>query len=240
MTEARIGWGGECWLSTDGTMGNLIELLEVVSFGLPDDQVDEVEATHLKSPNKRKEYIAGLADGGDIEVTLNYVPGSPTDIAVRNAKDARNTRAIRFVIPDEAGMPEWKVETYGFVKGYSRGPISAGDKIEATITVRITGAQAESSVAGGVAPVNTVTPAITGTAKVGTALSVSNGTWTGTPAPTFTYRWFVGGIEVPGAIASSYTPVTGDIGKPVIAEVRANNSSGTVSRLTAPTANIVA
>lgn len=145
MTDARIGWGGEVQLSSSSSVAGLVELVEVVSFSLPDDQADEVEATHLKSPNKRKEFISGLTDGGEVEVTLNYVPGSATDILIRDAKDDGDTRAVRFIIPDQTGVAAWQITTTCFVKGYSRGPISAGDKIEATVRLRITGAQSEAA-----------------------------------------------------------------------------------------------
>ncbi len=143
MTEARTGWGGEFHLSTDDDPANYVELEEVVSFGLPDDTVDEVEATHLKSANKRKEFIAGLIDGGDITVEINYVPGSITDLALRDARDGRDIRAVKCVIPDINGDADHKVETFGFLKGYSRGPIEAGAKIASTATFRITGDQSE-------------------------------------------------------------------------------------------------
>lgn len=143
MTEARIGWGGEFHLSTDDDPANYAEMVEVASFGLPDDQSDEVEVTHLKSPNRRKEFISGLTDGGEVEISFNYDPGSATDLALRDAKDDGDTRAVKFVIPDQVGDPEWKIETFGFVKGYSRGPVAAGEKIAATVRVRITGAQTE-------------------------------------------------------------------------------------------------
>lgn len=146
-SEARIGWGGEFHLSTDNTAANLDEMVEVVSFGLPDDEVEEVEVTHLKSPNRRREFISGLQDGGEVEVTLNYVPGSATDAAIRAAKAAGDVRAIRFIIPDTDGTPDWQIDTFGFVKGYARGPIAAGDKIEATVRIRVTGAQTEAAAA---------------------------------------------------------------------------------------------
>lgn len=142
-SEATIGWGGEVHLSTDNTATNLTELVEVVSFGLPDEDVDEVEVTHLKSPNRYKEFIAGLADRGSVEVTLNYVPGSATDTLISAARAAGDTRAVKFVIPDQTGAPAWEISTFAFVQGYARGPVSAGDKIEATLRLRITGDQTE-------------------------------------------------------------------------------------------------
>lgn len=139
MTDARAGWGGEVHLSTDETEANLAELVEVVSFGLPDADVQEIEVTHLKSPNRRREFIAGMTDGGEVEVTLNYVPGSATDTLITAARDAGTTRAIRFVIPDQAGDPDWQVDTFAFVKGYAKGPVVADGKIEATLRLRVTG-----------------------------------------------------------------------------------------------------
>lgn len=145
-SSARIGWGGEVHLSTDNTVLNLTELVEVVSFGLPDADVDEVEVTHLKSPNRYREFVAGLADRGAVEVTLNYVPGSATDTLIAAARAARDVRAVRFVIPDIDGTPAWQIDTFAFVQGYARGPVSAGDKIEATLRLRITGDQTEAAV----------------------------------------------------------------------------------------------
>jgi hypothetical protein len=143
MTEARSGWGGEFHLSTDDDPANYVELEEVVSFTLPDDTIDEIEASHLKSPGNRKEYIAGMIDGGDVTVEFNYVPGSDTDLALRNARDTRTIRAVKFGIPNKLGVVTHEVETFGFLKGYSRGPIEGGSKIAAQATFRITGAQSE-------------------------------------------------------------------------------------------------
>ena len=37
---------------------------------------------------------------------------------------------------------------------------------------------------------NTVRPSISGTARVGQTLTVNKGTWTGTPTPKFTRKWY--------------------------------------------------
>ena len=66
---------------------------------------------------------------------------------------------------------------------------------------------------------NTVAPAITGTARVGFTLTVTNGTWTG-PARAFTRQWMRGSVPV-GAGATTYVPVVGDIGSPITCIVTA-------------------
>jgi hypothetical protein len=86
------------------------------------------------------------------------------------------------------------------------------------------------------APVNTVVPTITGTATVGSTLTAGNGTWTGNPTPTYTYEWLVGGI-VKGT-ASTYVPVTSDIGKTAVLRVTGRNPVAAVAAVSVATAVI--
>jgi hypothetical protein len=79
------------------------------------------------------------------------------------------------------------------------------------------------------APVNTGLPVITGGAPVGNVLSVTNGTWTGVPSPTFAYQWKKNGVNISGATSSAYTTVSGDIGATITCTVTATNSQGSAS-----------
>ncbi len=69
------------------------------------------------------------------------------------------------------------------------------------------------------APVNTVLPAISGTTTAGQQLSTTDGTWTGSPTPTFTYQWRqcdnagANCTDIGGATNSTYTLVAGDVGE---------------------------
>lgn len=151
MTEARTGWGGKVYLSTDNTEANLALLAEVVDTTFPQDETTEVEATHLNSPGRRKEFLAGLIDGGDVTLNLNYVPGGATDLLLTGAKETGTTRKVRFVIPDESGTgaADWNIVTSGFVKRYAPDRMSAGDKIGAVAVLRITGDQDQGAGAAG-------------------------------------------------------------------------------------------
>jgi hypothetical protein len=142
MTDARIGWGGELHVSSDNTEANLVELAEVRDVGFPQDEADEHEVTHLKSPNRRKEFIQGLIDGGEFAATLNYVPGSATDLLLTAAKDAGTTRKIKIVIPDESGTgaADWNIVTSAFVKRYAPDTMEPNAPITATASFRVTGA----------------------------------------------------------------------------------------------------
>lgn len=92
----------------------------------------------------------------------------------------------------------------------------------------------------GTAPVNTVAPAITGTAQVGQTLTVSNGTWTGTAPITYSRQWQSGGNPV-GTGATTYVPVAGDVGKVITCVVTATNAVASAPAITtAPTAAVIA
>lgn len=84
------------------------------------------------------------------------------------------------------------------------------------------------------APVNTAVPTVTGGSTLGSQLSCSPGTWTGTPAPSFSYRWQRNGADIPVGTAADYTAAEVDSGKAVRCVVTATNASDSVEAASAP------
>ncbi len=115
--------------------------------------------------------------------------------------------------------------------------------VRATNSVAPSGVTANSnstaSVAGN-APVNTVAPAVTGTATVGQTLSTTNGTWTGVPTPTFTYQWQRVTTNISGATSSTYVLVDADGGSTIRCVVTATNAVSAVSANSNSTAAVAA
>src|ERR1700736_2566984 len=75
---------------------------------------------------------------------------------------------------------------------------------------------------------NSSVPTISGTAQVGQTLTATTGTWTHNPT-SFTYQWNRAGGAISGATASTYVPVTGDLGNTLTVSVVATNSGGSSS-----------
>ncbi|HWD14331.1 MAG TPA: hypothetical protein VG519_13355 [Pseudochrobactrum sp.] len=90
------------------------------------------------------------------------------------------------------------------------------------------------------APVNAVLPAITGTPQVGASLTVSNGTWTGAPAPTYTWQWKADAANINGATAASYVLTEAELGKVITCVVTGTNSAGNANATSAATAAVIA
>jgi hypothetical protein len=133
---------------------------------------------------------------------------------------------------------------------YPLGTGDVGKVITVTVTATNAGGSASATAAGvgpvtappPVAPTNTAPPTISGTLTQGSVLSVTSpGTWTGSPAPTFTYQWSqctsaatcaacpTACTAIGGATGSSYTLAAGDVGKWVTVTVKATNTAGSAS-----------
>lgn len=71
-------------------------------------------------------------------------------------------------------------------------------------------------------PVNSVAPAITGTATEGETLSLSDGTWSNTP-DAYAYIWKRDGVVIAGETAATYELTEDDVGAVITASVKATN-----------------
>ncbi len=84
-----------------------------------------------------------------------------------------------------------------------------------------------------VAPANTTAPAISGTNFVGSTLSATNGTWTGTAPITFTYQWQLcdpGCTDVPGADTDTFVPDASFANNDARVVVTATNAVGSTAQ----------
>jgi hypothetical protein len=129
-------------LSTDNTEANLVQLQEVRRVGAPKAQRDQVDVTHLLSPDQYKEFIGGLRDGGSFTAQFNYDPGSATDLALTDANTTGTNRKIRLEIPDTSGTGaiDWNQTFTGFVQDYGIDDVTPGEAITATATFKVAGA----------------------------------------------------------------------------------------------------
>ncbi|ABN75750.1 phage tail tube protein [Cereibacter sphaeroides] len=128
--SGMIGYGTTVRVGR-GAVPTWTKLALVGDIEMPDEQVDEVETTHMESPGRRKQFIAGLIDGGEVSVPMNLIPEGETDSMLQEIKASGETVQIEIKLPGSAA------EVYaGFLKGYARSaPVS--DKMTATATFRL-------------------------------------------------------------------------------------------------------
>lgn len=132
-TEARIGYGTGFFLATPEAPAVYTEIAEILSITPPSVSRDLPEATHMKSPDRWKEYIPGLRDGGEITMELNFVPDSETTQRLLEAGGELSTSKAKVIFPDAT---EWGFSCF-CTEFTPQVPVD--DRMTATCTFKVTG-----------------------------------------------------------------------------------------------------
>lgn len=134
-TAAQLGYETGFAIAVPPSAG-FVEVAEVTNLTPPGMTRDTVDATHLKSPDGFKEFIAGLKEGGEASITINYVP-AVTDQLVA-AFDAGKVRCqITFPAIDDA--PALTLTFTAIVTAWELNDVVADDKMSATFTAKCSG-----------------------------------------------------------------------------------------------------
>lgn len=81
-TQAAIGHGSSFSHGDGGSPEVFTAFAEVVNITPPAFVRDVVDATHMASPEKWREFVGGLRDPGEVSITMNFIPGGPGQDAV--------------------------------------------------------------------------------------------------------------------------------------------------------------
>jgi predicted secreted protein len=82
MSDAAIGHGSAFAIGDGAGPEVFTEVAEVTSITPPNFVRDTVDATHMASPDKWREYVGGLRDAGTVSITVNFVPGGAAQDAI--------------------------------------------------------------------------------------------------------------------------------------------------------------
>ena len=225
-TTVRIGRGS----TPDWTL-----LVGTEDSPFPDQTPEDVDTTWQGSPGDTEEGIRGMKRLATWPLPLQYVPGSDTDILLTELEEAGSDEKVIIEITPAGGASHRWV---GYVNSYRVTSSTAKEKQMAEVVFKVS---ARLATVPPSAPVNQVAPAISGVAQVGEILTAWPGSWS--PTGTLAYQWQVddGGWEnIAGATGQTYTPVVGQIGKPLRVIVTATNNTGSTSEPSAPTADVIA
>ncbi|GGH24433.1 hypothetical protein SAMN05444007_103397 [Cribrihabitans marinus] len=125
-----IGHGSTAEISVDGgTTFISVDRMEGIEF--PNPTFDDVDVTHFSSPNRTREFIAGLGDNGEVTISFQHLPGSTLDVALRAAL---GSNAVLRLVENGGVAEDFDV----VVKGYQRN-IPMDDKMTAALTLRVGG-----------------------------------------------------------------------------------------------------
>lgn len=111
---------------------------EIKSFTGPGGSAAVIDVTDLQSTAKEKRM--GLADEGQLQFTINYIPDNAVHQALRADRAARSETDFRITFTDTSPATTWSFAA--FVTGFAVSGAVDG-VVEAQVTLEITGAISE-------------------------------------------------------------------------------------------------
>lgn len=139
---AGVLGSGTQFFMTDSTDYDT-EITPLLSINRPNLSVDVVETTNHGSSNRR-EYIAGLADPGEITATVLYQPGTAVDTYLLTTLAARGSVNFKISVVETDGTKQDVTGTM-IMTGYETDDSPVDGRREATITGKVTGATSQAA-----------------------------------------------------------------------------------------------
>jgi hypothetical protein len=182
--------------------------------------------------------ISGTERGGEtLTASSGTWSGSPTSFAYRWQRCNKNGGSCD-------NINGARNQTYVLQPG------DVGRRIRVSVTATNSEGSANATsaatgiIANGLPPQNTAAPVISGTARAGSTLSTTNGSWNNNPT-SFDYQWRrcnTGGSNCHdvGPNRATYTVSNDDVGSTIRVQVRARNQYGTTEAHSNPTGVVAA
>ncbi len=175
-------------------------------------------ATRTGFTSSSQETPAQTVLPGTLTVAPTTLAGTArvgSTLSVSGGAVSAGTRSVEW-LRDGVVLPGVTGTTYKLV------PLDGGRLITVRITARAPGYTTASRVSSGraVAAHNTVRPSLAGSARVGTTLRASKGTWNA-PGHAFRYQWLAGSKALSGETGATLKVVRGLAGKEVSVRVSA-------------------
>lgn len=117
--------------------GTFVAVANVSDVSGPSRSREAIEVTAHDSPDKYREFVKGLKDGGEVEITINYDPAAASHQALDDDFEEDDLRDYQVVIlPGKAD--EWTWEFSGLITDLG-DEFPHDDKMERTCTFKISG-----------------------------------------------------------------------------------------------------
>ena len=126
------GFGVAFFIDVDDDQEYSFEIGELTDADFMDISVEDIDTTSHGSPDKAREFIGGLMDGGELSFTVNFDPAMHGDILDVVGK----THRMKFVFPPAADDAELLFT--GHINSMS-GTSPIDDKLESELSVKVSG-----------------------------------------------------------------------------------------------------
>lgn len=133
MVDAAIGHGLDFKRGDGGSPTTFSTVGEITSLTAPTLTRDAVEKTHTQSPERWREFLGGLKDGGEVTAELNFDPADATTTSFLNDVNTNTLQEYQIEWPNGT---TW--EFFGLITGFEPGaPLD--DRMTASVTLKLSG-----------------------------------------------------------------------------------------------------
>lgn len=122
---------GTAWAMHDGAT-TYVDVAEVTSISVLDISVDSIDVSSHDSPSQWREFVAGMKDGGELSMEINYDPALHG--AIYSALGSE--RNHRITLTDSGAAT---VTFAGFITGFT-ADAPFDDKLAASVSIKVSGA----------------------------------------------------------------------------------------------------
>src|SRR5262245_37610323 len=138
VSQAQLGYGCKFEIAVDLNSPSLFsEIEEIYNITPPSNNLDQIDVTHMQSPNRTREFISGLNDPGEMSFEMNYIPGGVSDdilfILLNLPTGATRQRTCRL------SYPTGVTDTFLAELTQYEPAIPHDDKMTATRTFKVSG-----------------------------------------------------------------------------------------------------
>ncbi|WP_405930318.1 phage tail tube protein [Streptomyces sp. NBC_00827] len=117
--------------------GTFVAIANVDDISGPDRSREAIEVTAHDSPDQYREFVKGLKDGGEVNLTINYNPGETSHQALDadfEEKDLRDYQVV--ILPGDEDEHTWQFTALITSIG---DEFPHDDKMAREVTVKISG-----------------------------------------------------------------------------------------------------
>lgn len=144
-SQGVAGYGTEL-LVGDGASPEVFEAVPFVNSITPGEMnTGVIDRTHLRSPNRHREKMAGIRDSGAWTVQMTYVPKHESQSSSGGGSGVYASGGIikwwiestekNWQIKLNDGSPETVVPVRGFISRFQIGQVDVNDKINVTMEI---------------------------------------------------------------------------------------------------------
>jgi Lambda phage tail tube protein, TTP len=136
-SNALLGYGSKFSIASDASPDVYVELAEVYTITPPSAVLDQIDVSHMQSPNRRREFISGMIDSGEASLEMNFIPGSTSDDRLFELLNlgvgVSRRRGCRIEYPNGV-TDSFDAELTGYEPS-----VTFDDKMTITVTFKVTG-----------------------------------------------------------------------------------------------------